>query len=139
MKKPTTRVFILGASAAVGVLALASYLLLVYHDQNATQQEVVKKSMESQLLSSKPTHVVLPETAIGAGKTIKTADGTCTVHVLAVKNNKVSLVVTIGTDVHPFDKNPVGRRLVIAVDNSVYSVDLLRTHGSVVDLTINKY
>lgn len=144
LKHPIVRLFSLCAVVAAGTWAV-SYNLYVAprNDEIARlkdQLDASNRVLEAQVVPSALSPIVLPETGVNSGNSVTTSDGLCTVHVISATDGVVSIRVTLGSAPPlSFKTAKIGSRVVVRGANVTYYIDLLRSRGGIVDLTISKH
>jgi hypothetical protein len=144
LKHPFVRLFSLCAAVAVGAWAVSHHLFVApRNDEIARLKDQLAASnaaQEAHEALSEPSPIVLPETGVNSGNSVTTSDGLCTVHVISTTEASASVRVTVGSaPPQSFKTAKIGERIVVRGANASYYIDLLRTRGGIVDVTISKH
>jgi hypothetical protein len=124
--------WLLGIGAAIA----ASTWAVVHYLRSVVPEQPIQTAAPSEAASSP---IILAETGVRPGASVKTADGVFTVRVDRVTGRTVKLTVSAEVgDVYRFNKAEVGRRLVVPAHDATYYVDLVRIRGDTVYLTMSR-
>lgn len=124
------------------IVAPREYQIDQLKQENVKLREDIQKLETAALIPHSPTDeisLVYAETGVFENASITTNDGICSIHIVSVDQNQVTLAVTIDTASPVAYKNQkAGSRITADAGERVYYIDLHRIRGNIVDLSVHQ-